>query len=495
MDLKLNLKQVEAITRKDGIYRVISGAGTGKTLVLAYRIAHLIESGVKPDNILALTYTRKAAQEMRSRIMAVTKCNGKLSISTFHSFCYQILKSKDRSFNCKIIDDTKRLEVFRLACGEDKTEEDAEEAFRKIDAYKEICVTYQDIKVLDTDFYQIYKNYEETKKELGMMDYADLIYQAWSLLKNDSQTLRRYRQRYHYINVDEFQDTSKGQFKILKLLLPPQNNLFVVGDDYQSIYSYRCARPEFIIEFEKLFPDCQTIVLEQNYRSRKKILQGANTLIEHNSHQVPKALWTANGDGPDITVLEAKDERHEAAIVSREAEKLMSQGVRDIAVLYRTNWWGEAYQKLGNSGIKLMTIHKAKGLEFNTVFVVGMIEGIMPHSRSIDLEEERRLCYVAITRAKERLYLCYPARRQGAKARPSRFIEEILQKTKASDAAADNKPVSKPSRVNKQPKRPADKPPALQDGSIERFIKFCARILLRGVIAVAILRMIVSFII
>ncbi len=344
----LNERQKEAVLAK-GIIRVIAGAGSGKTRVLTYRIGYLIsECGVSPENILAVTFTRKAAGEMKERLKRLIghKADA-LNCGTFHSICLRILRENSKGNGFGILDEGKRKKYLKRVLGPEGMNLDMEPG--KVGS----IISLAKNRLLDAESFaqeveeyfmgkvaQVFSLYEQWKERDHLLDYDDLLLNCWKLLKTDRKTLKRYQQRFSHILVDEFQDTNLVQFEIIRLLTPPQNNLFVVGDDWQSIYGFRGAVPENIIEFHKTYPKAVTIKLEQNYRSSKTIVKKSNKLISFNKVRTEKRLWTENPPGPEVEIFEAEDPEAEASLILKEVKSLTNgKGIlpKDIAILYRTN--------------------------------------------------------------------------------------------------------------------------------------------------------------
>ncbi len=632
---ELNEQQREAVQHGSGPLLILAGAGSGKTKVLTHRIAYLLAQGVEPRQILAITFTNKTAEEMRERVRALVgerKVAG-IWIMTFHAACVRILRQEGRHMDLYpgfvIYDKGDQLALIRSILKEldlDEKYYSPQGALATISRAKnelvdpEAFVPYLLGRSSYSEAYarrllDIYVRYQEKLRENNALDFDDLLVATVRLFQDYPQVLQRYRERFRYIMVDEYQDTNHAQYVLIKLLATEEGNLLVVGDDYQSIYGFRGADIRNILDFERDFRQAKIIKLEQNYRSTGSVLAAANGLMAHNRYQKPKSLWTARGEGDKVKVYRALDERDEAAFVAREISGLKAQGYmwRDFSILYRTNaqsrvleevfrHWGIPYKLVGtlgfyerkeikdlvaylrllvnpNDGISLrriinipkrgigpatysrieayararqlpllevlalaeeipglnkkvqaslvqlakvlqtlqemarempvsaliphildltgygeelklegtakaqerlenlrefitvageyeargegegledfltgvallsdadtyqagedavvlMTLHSAKGLEFPVVFLVGVEEGLLPHSRSLereeDVEEERRLCYVGITRAQEKLYLVCARERTlygYRQANPlSRFIKEI----------------------------------------------------------------------
>ena len=613
----LNEWQLEAVKTTNGPLLILAGAGSGKTRVLTYRVAYLInEENIDPYNVLAITFTNKAAKEMKDRIIGIlgSKALG-IQISTFHSLGVLIIKENYEKAGYKnnftILDSDDSLTLIKKILKElnlDPKMYNPKAIRNQISGTKNQLLTSKEYeKYAMTDFekvvFKVYQKYEDKLLVNNSLDFDDLLMLPIKIFRKYPEVLKHYQERFKYILIDEYQDTNEAQYTFVKMLSAKYKNICVVGDNDQSIYSFRGANYHNILNFEKDYPNCKVIMLEKNYRSTKTILNAANDVIKNNKERKEKNLWTDNELGNKIKYHRALDEKDEAFYVLQEIKKLIDQGIKlnDIAVLYRTNAQsrnieeallresipyrviGSFYfynrkeikdlisylkviynsnddisllriinvpkrgigdktiqnltekanslntslfeaidsgkellfkqtinelkeisekssltelidQILNKSGIKneleneksieadirlenleefktitrnyeenkgiasldeflneislvsdveeyrnrddvitLMTIHSAKGLEFNNVFLIGMEEGIFPHQAAFfdnnELEEERRLCYVAITRAKEKLYIVNAKRRTlygiDSVNPPSRFISEI----------------------------------------------------------------------
>lgn len=628
----LNAEQKEAVKTTDGPLLIMAGAGSGKTRVLTHRIAYLIrEKQVAPWNILAVTFTNKAAREMKERVkQLVGPIAEDVWMSTFHSLCVRILRRDiDRigwNRNFTIIDTSDQLTVIKeILKGKniDPKKFEPRSILGTISSAKNELIRANKFAEEANNFYEktvaeVYMEYENTLKKNQALDFDDLIMMTIRLFELVPEVLQYYQRKFQYIHVDEYQDTNQAQYKLIRLLSERYNNICVVGDSDQSIYRWRGADINIILSFEKDFPNAKTILLEQNYRSTKMILQAANHVIENNRGRKEKKLWTENEEGEKIVHYEADNEQDEAFFVVNKIREALKEGAHpeEIAILYRTNAQSRvieemlvksniaytivggtkfydrkeikdilAYLRLianpdddisfrriinvpkrgigaatvdklasfaaqqdislyqaaseiehvglgaratnnirefmtqlnnwvqmqeylsvtdlvvevlektgykealknektieaqsrlenveeflsvtkefesrsddksliafltdlaliadidqlgeeednGNQGVVLMTLHSAKGLEFPIVFIIGMEEGIFPHSRSLydeeEMEEERRLAYVGITRAEKKLYLTNAQIRtlygRTDSNDPSRFIEEI----------------------------------------------------------------------
>ena len=613
----LNDKQKEAVLNTEGPCLVLAGAGSGKTKVLTTRIAYLIkELGITPSSILAITFTNKAANEMKERISKMVGLSSyEMQISTFHSFGLSIIRDNYELLGFKknftILDSEDSLLIIKkiLKDMDKDTKEFNPKAIRnKISSAKNELMSPSklsefSVNEFDEVVVHTYQKYQEKLKMNNSVDFDDLLMYPIQLFNEHKEVLQQYQERFKYILIDEYQDTNHVQYVLTKMLSAKYQNICVVGDQDQAIYGFRGANYRNILNFEKDYPKTKVILLEQNYRSTKNILNAANDIIKHNRKRKEKNLWTDNDNGIKIKYKRCNDEKDEASYVVKEIIKLINNGIKkeDIAVLYRTNAQSRnieeyllqeniSYKVVGSfyfynrkeikdlisylkliyntsddislnriinvpkrgiglktienltnkanilnssifdtidsgkelvfknminelitasetlsltelvdlildkSGMKqelesdnsiesearlenleefksitknfedkygvisleeflneislvsdieehknetdvvtLMTVHSAKGLEFKNVFIIGLEEGIFPHSRSLfdneELEEERRLCYVAITRAKEKLWLVCAGRRMlyGNESAnpPSRFIKEI----------------------------------------------------------------------
>lgn len=612
----LNDRQKEAVNITDGPLLVLAGAGSGKTKVLTTKVAKLIiDNKIDPSNILAITFTNKAAKEMKQRILSMVGDIGyKIQISTFHSFGLNILKKHyDKlklSKNFTILDSDDSSILIKNILKDMNSDENYKAIKNIISNNKNALIdSYEYERFVSSDFeelvLEVYRKYENRLIKNNSVDFDDLLMLPIVLFKKHPDILKEYQEQYKYILIDEYQDTNEAQYLLTKMISAKYKNICVVGDDSQSIYSWRGSNYKNILNFEKDYPNCKTVFLEQNYRSTKTIINASNDLIKNNINRKDKNLWTDNEEGIKIEYKRAIDEKDEAYYVVSEINKLLDNGSKlsDIAILYRTNAQSRnledelllnnipykvvgsvyfynrkeikdlmAYLKLiynkdddvsltriinvprrkigkvtidklvskandlncsiydaidsgkelefkeiieflrenkdnytltnfidlilektgiikeledentieaqtrienlnefksiayqfeekygiisleeflneislvsditeykDNESITLMTIHSAKGLEFNNVFIVGLEESIFPHFNSFEsndsLEEERRLCYVAITRAKKRLWLVNALSRTiyGNKVsnKESRFIKEIDSK-------------------------------------------------------------------
>ena len=613
----LNKEQREAVTTTEGPLLVLAGAGSGKTRVLTTRIAYLIEEvGIAPEHILAITFTNKAAKEMKDRVFQMLGGIAyQIQISTFHSFGLLIVRENVDMLgyqpNFTILDSDDSLTVIKKIMkdmGLDQKEYNPRAIKNRISGAKnEMLSPIQYEQFANTDFEQkvvdVYYAYEKKLKATNSVDFDDLLLLPLQLFKDHPNLLQDYQERFQYILVDEYQDTNMAQYLLIKMISARYKNVCVVGDNDQSIYSFRGANYRNILNFEKDYKKPKVIMLEENYRSTKNILNAANGVIQNNKERKDKNLWTHNEEGDKVVYHRSTDEKDEAFYVTNEIQKLLLKGIapEQIAVLYRTNAQSRsiedvllrenipykvigsfyfynrkeikdliAYMKLiynpkddtsllriintpkrgigaktiehltekariegislfdaiesgkemqfkqlietliaekdnssltelvdlilSQSGMReeleseksmeadirlenleefktitknfeerngiisldeflmeislvtdieehknrtdvvtLMTVHSAKGLEFDYVFMIGLEEGIFPHQNSFleadGIEEERRLCYVAMTRARKKLWLVNAKRRtlygMDHMNPPSRFLQEV----------------------------------------------------------------------
>lgn len=615
--MKLNRGQDEAIKHGNGPCMVLAPPGSGKTLIVTERIRYLIEeSGVRPDQILVITFTRYAAREMKERFERLTAGkNYPVTFGTFHSIFYGILKcaygigannlmsEKESSVLLQEVLDQTNIESTPEV--EDE-EELVRELLREVGMVKNGLYHLKDFhsKYLTQDeFAEVFRSYEHQKKELKKFDFDDMLVQCYALFRKKPEILQGWQKRFQYILIDEFQDINRVQYEVIRMLAAPRYNLFVVGDDDQSIYGFRGAKPELMLYMKQEFPSLRTISLTVNYRSTEFITGAAARVILHNDTRFYKRVQSFRGRGQNVHVQEVLDEQEEAQYVTEEIQKKLDQGIKpgEIAVLFRaavqarmiseilsehripfemrdyvTNFYRHfivkdmmAYlqlaagkrdrslflticnrplrylarnsmenrqvnfedlrkfycdkdwmldiidqfdvdvrmmknmapyaaiqyirKKIGyddflkeyaekhqiswkqlmdvmaeleersknfksydeweihiakytqeleeqqakarkikgerENKVQLMTIHSAKGLEFEDVFVIHANEGEIPHQKAEkkdEIEEERRLFYVALTRAKNNLCISYITQKNGNSIKPSRFVEELL---------------------------------------------------------------------
>lgn len=356
----LNPQQNEAAAHVDGPLLILAGAGSGKTRVITHRIAHLIHAhGIPAWQILAVTFTNKAAQEMRSRIEALLAragASGSPQVSTFHSFCVRLLRRDGeklaairpnftRSFN--IYDDDEQLtiikQVFRGLGLDDKFMQ-PRAALSRISHAKNHGETPQDFynNTADPKMAKLavaFEMYENRLRDANALDFDDLLLETVRLLRHDAEVRRSYNDRFRYVMIDEYQDTNRTQYELIRLLTQQHSNVVVVGDEDQSIYGWRGADIRNILDFERDYPKAKVIRLEQNYRSTKNILEAASAVVANNKARKGKWLWTDSGSGDQLCIYEAPDSENEALFIADTIEKQLRKNPKyRVAVLYRTNF-------------------------------------------------------------------------------------------------------------------------------------------------------------
>lgn len=612
--MSLNHAQREAISHQKGPCMVLAGPGSGKTLTIAKRIEYLIkEVKVRPEEILVITFTKYAAKEMRERFCKVMNMNSlPVTFGTFHGIYYGILKWAYHLTQENILTDEERQEFLKEIIGREDWSED-EEMLSSPDFLNELSEEIGNVKnnLKDIETYisrqhgmskfrRIYKAYEEKKQRFRKIDFEDMLVMTLKLFREYPDVLKKWQQKYKYILIDEFQDVNQAQYEVIRLLAAPENNLFIVGDDDQSVYGFRGAKPGIMMDFKKDYPQTKQIVLDVNYRSTAHIVNGALRVIRNNRLRFPKQIKANQKAEKTVHVQEVKDVAEEAHYVVDEIRNKMREGKKpeEIAVLFRTasdagiiaellmeyqipfrmkehlnniydhfvgqdiysylrlsqriferkyflqimnrpnrfisrdslegskvsyeslrrfyidkewmqdridqlewdmkmienktpyaaiqylrksvgydeflkeyaayrqvnleelkeildeiqerskeyksiNEWFEHienYKEMlksqtknawGNEGVSLLTMHGAKGLEFDTVFIIGANEGGIPYKKAVvedEIEEERRLFYVAMTRAKRQLTISYAKEKSGKAMKPSRFVNELFCK-------------------------------------------------------------------
>lgn len=361
----LNKEQRLAVEAINGPLMVLAGAGSGKTRVLTYRIAHMMDLGVDPFNILALTFTNKAAREMKERIEKIIGTETRnLWMGTFHSVFARILRSEASligyPYNFTIydtIDSKSLLKSITKELGLDEKIYKPGLVLNRISNAKNNLISAKryaaDSKIIAEDkimgkprLNEIYSRYEKKCFKSGAMDFDDLLFKTSMLFKSHPETLHKYQQMFRYILVDEYQDTNYAQYVIVKTLSQQHNNVCVVGDDAQSIYSFRGADIENILNFKKDFPSAKVFKLEQNYRSSKTIVNAGNAAIKNNEQQIKKEVWTDNDEGELIRVLKSRTDNEEGKIVANTIMDLNEGGnYQDFAILYRTNAQSRAMEE------------------------------------------------------------------------------------------------------------------------------------------------------
>ena len=377
----LNKEQLDAVQTINGPMLILAGAGSGKTKVLTCRIAHLLQQGVRPYRILAITFTNKAAAEMRERVDRMAGAAARdVWLFTFHAFCARLLRYELENLNgyannFAIYDTSDSKNLIKQVLKEMNLDEkrfplpaiishisNAKNALLLPDAYAREASGYYEQQVA-----KIYDAYQKKLQANNAVDFDDLLLLALRLLQENPAVREKYQRKFDYLMVDEYQDTNHAQYLLTKLLAAGHRNICVVGDADQSIYGWRGADIQNILDFEKDYPDAKLVKLEQNYRSTQVILDAANAVIDNNSGRKPKNLWTANGNGSEIVYYQANDERDEARYVIENMQKLqLNEGAKlgDMAVLYRTNAQSRVFEEmLIKSGIAYTMVGGTKFYE------------------------------------------------------------------------------------------------------------------------------------
>lgn len=357
----LNETQLEAVKITDGPLLILAGPGSGKTRVITYKIAYLLEQGkAKPWEVLAITFTNKAAKEMKERLHNLIEEDIKgMQISTFHSFGLRVIKEYydffglDRTFT--IIDESDSISLIKKIIKElnlDEKKYIPRAIKNKISGAKNELLNPEGFKVFartpyDEDVVKIYKKYEEKLKRNSSVDFDDLLMLPIELFRKDKGALEHYQNRYKYVFIDEYQDTNEAQYLLSKMISDKYKNICVVGDESQSIYSWRGANYKNILNFEKDYKNAKVILLEQNYRSTKTILEAANSVIKNNKEKKDKHLWTLNGKGSKIKYLRCYDEKDEILNIINTIKKFKSEGIpyKEMVVLYRTNAQSQSIER------------------------------------------------------------------------------------------------------------------------------------------------------
>jgi len=609
--MSLNTAQNQAVMHQCGPCMVLAGPGSGKTTVITKRIAYLIDHyKVHPDEILVITFSKAASREMQSRFYALRKGKEeRVTFGTFHGIYFGILKWAYNLTAENIFSEEQKYQLLQRVVEQLELDIDDEKEFLQgisgeISHIKNNRISLSEYHSMNCDegeFIQIYQTYEKERKRLRKIDFDDMLVLTFELFQKRPDLLEKWQQKFQHILVDEFQDINPVQYDVVRMLAAPENNLFIVGDDDQSIYRFRGAAPEIMLNFPKDYPDTKQILLDENYRSTKSIVSVASRVIFYNKARYKKKIITKNEQGVNVHIQEVRHPVEESKYVVKEIQKAIKSGVdtKDIAVLFRTNqearaiiescmeygmsfqmrehvpnlyehfvaqnlitymkmaigdrtrksflsimnrpnrfigrdsvdkseisfddlrkfyadkdwmqdridqfeldlkiiskcapyaaiqyirkhigydefmrayakkrrmnleelfdivaeieerakeyksikeWFNyiedytkelkmqSEYREKEQNGIQLMTMHGAKGLEFDTVFIIAANEDIVPYKKAEteeDIEEERRLFYVAMTRAKKRLIISYSKERNGKRLERSRFVNELLRK-------------------------------------------------------------------
>ena len=348
---KLNENQLKAVNHLDGPCMVLAGPGSGKTRVITYRIANMVvNKNIKPTSILAISFTKASSIEMKNRALSLSNDfrMNKVTYGTFHSVFFRILRYFEIYNIESILDEkTKRIGLKNILKGLNIENADDDETIgqviNEISYVKNELMDKRDFKseVLTNDeFIKVYNFYEEYKQQMNKIDFDDMLIKTYELLKNNKAALDRVRSVYRYILVDEFQDINKVQFEALKLIANPSNNIFVVGDEDQSIYGFRGSRPDFLLEFEEYFSNTKKVLLDINYRSKGEIINIANRLIEKNTNRYEKVIKCGQGNGAKVNYISPEDSEEEAVYIAKDIKNKVQEDYTeytDFAVIYRTN--------------------------------------------------------------------------------------------------------------------------------------------------------------
>ncbi|MBQ9512878.1 MAG: ATP-dependent helicase [Lachnospiraceae bacterium] len=444
-----NTAQNLAIKHDKGPCLVLAGPGSGKTFVITERIRYLIEvNHVSPSEILTLTFTKAAAKEMQSRFMKKTNNAYKDAVfGTFHAFYYSILKDAEPDAALTFVDEGTRANIIRALIRKRNLlarkaypvdDEAVQNILLKIAVFKNNGYTAKTVLKNEADeiLRNLFRAYQTYLARHALLDFEDMVLSCYMLLKKDKHVLHSLQQRFTYIQADEFQDISPLQYEVLKLIAQDKRNLFVVGDDDQSIYAFRGAAPKLMRIFLSDFKEARQLTLNVNYRCRENIIRLSEAVIAKNRHRMEKETCAGRQDeAGTVTFFIAQDKETEQQMIIRQVMRLQKQN-RTTAIIVRTNAEVNAYlehpvlQTLRTKPYapKVLTMHGAKGLEFDSVFLPCLNEGVIPAKRATkgeDLEEERRLLYVGVTRARMQVFLSCVYGAKDNKERPSRFLKEL----------------------------------------------------------------------
>ncbi len=460
--MKLNKEQYIAARHKNGPMLVLAGPGSGKTHLLVERITLMIEEyHIPPESIMVITFSKKAAVQMQKRFeKRVAKTSYSVTFGTFHAVFYHILQQFDPGISRLITEEECFLFVSGAIadCRPDsdffRSEENTDIIAGLISSYKNFREEFFErnefaskFKAQEAEeFERIFDHYCRLVRDAGLIDFDDMIIRCREVLRKHESVLRKWQNLYRYFLVDEFQDINEAQYDVLRLLAGDERNVFAVGDDDQSIYAFRGARPELMKKFLHQCPGCKQVILKMNYRCSANIIGAADTLVRHNLDRLDRPMQDhlPQKRGGTVEIIHAESAEVQAEYVCDRIMSLMEDNGysrSDFAVLYRSGHCARIFRKKAGlrglydpvksaGSINMMTAHASKGLEFPCVFIIGLQEGLFPHYRDMDgnCEEERRLMYVAMTRAKERLYMCALGSEHGK--RSSRFINEVIEKKK-----------------------------------------------------------------
>lgn len=347
--MSLNPSQVQAVVHKDGPCMVLAGPGSGKTLTITKRIEYLIgRHHVSPEEILVITFTKAASVEMKERFVRLCgQKAGPVTFGTFHGIYYGILKWAYRMNASNILSEEQKYQLLKQVIGRMEIDIDDEKDFLQgiageignIKNNQILLAEYESLNCSEEVFREIFEQYEKERKRLKKIDFDDMLVLVYELFKKRPDILSMWQRKFRYILIDEFQDINQVQYDVIRMLAAPENNLFIVGDDDQSIYRFRGARPDIMLGFKKDYPDTKEILLDVNYRSTKAIVNGAARVIRHNVNRYPKQIITTNEQGETVHIQEVRHPIEESKYVVSQIQEAKKRGIpsSEIAVLFRTN--------------------------------------------------------------------------------------------------------------------------------------------------------------
>ncbi|MCR4797695.1 MAG: ATP-dependent helicase [Lachnospiraceae bacterium] len=430
--------QKRSVNHYTGPCLTIAGPGSGKTKCLVERVIHLIKHHqVPPEKILVITFTRAAAKEMEERFRKEFKHIRKMPyFGTFHSFFFHILITEGLCRPSDVISDEGQLLLLKKVLDHlhiTVSLSDQWDVLKEFSYCRNLLIPPKKFRseILSKEFASAFHLYEQMKSTLGYLDYDDMMVRTRDLLTINRDVKERWKNKYSFILLDEVQDINALQYSVVKLLLNEEQNLYAVGDDDQSIYGFRGSDPKIMLSFQKEFKNAEMITLGYNYRSVKNIVKVSDKLIKNNRHRYDKDIQAFHDHEGDIRYHMFADATDEAVFVLQRIKKHLSNPKHPtLGILYRRNKDCDKIKELlEREHVEfedLYTFHGAKGLEFDDVICIHVNERMVPSlGKGSDLEEERRMFYVAVTRAKHNLYVCCLKKKDGKLCHPSRFINEM----------------------------------------------------------------------
>lgn len=396
--IKLNEPQKDAVRAVEGPVCVIAGAGSGKTTVLTSRIGYMIHTKkITPANILLVTYTKKASTEMIERLVRIPGIDRTSSRSvvagTYHSICLRILRAEGYNFRV-LASERKQHYMIKAILKKMQRQDDysAETVANVISVWKNNMIRPEDVQgqsMVELELKEVYQRYENIKEDENLYDFDDLLLECYFLLKFRTDILEKYQRQYQYILCDEFQDTSSVQYKIIQMLAKPKNNLCIVGDDCQTIYSYRSASASYMVNFDKQYPNCKKIIMDINYRSGPAVVGLGNAIIKYNKHQIKKTLKAAKAENYDVQFANPRDSDQEAEWIVQDIREKYAAGLalKDMAVLYRTHSTGRAvFDKLLMEEIPFVTYGKSNESFYNNSFIKPLLSLLRISTNFMDVD-------------------------------------------------------------------------------------------------------------